>query len=330
MKKKLLSLLMATCMVAMVLTGCGEKEATGDDVKSSVEEADEEESDEEESEEAEESEEVVESTEEAEESKEVVESTEEAEESEEVVESTEEGEESEEVVESSEEIVETEEEEIIESEEGDEVKAPVVDEDGKDWSTAYDDYFENQASLDDNFKLDCSALMEGMSFNIIVAVSGETVQMSYDLATAKFDMYATKDKVYAYWELQGQSGWAWAPVESEEDVESLVDTSEYIVDPATIESCTYREAIEEDGVIYDMLDVVTNDGMNSVYFVNRDTQKIEKFTVDDGTTTMVCLVDEIESIEIPEEAMNSEEATMDDIAMSMFGVIMTAAYGMTE
>ena len=172
--------------------------------------------------------------------------------------------------------------------------------------------------------------MEGMSFNIIVAVSGETVQMSYDLATAKFDMYATKDKVYAYWELQGQSGWAWAPVESEEDVESLVDTSEYIVDPATIESCTYREAIEEDGVIYDMLDVVTNDGMNSVYFVNRDTQKIEKFTVDDGTTTMVCLVDEIESIEIPEEAMNSEEATMDDIAMSMFGVIMTAAYGMSE
>ena len=324
MKKKLLSLLMATCMVAMVLTGCGQKDATGDGVKASVEESKEsKEESKEEPKETEESTEEVEKTEE-------VEITEEVEETEEV-EITEEVEETEEVIDSSEEENEEDEESTEESDEvTDDELVPVVDENGVDWSKAYDDYFKNQKGLEDNFMLDCSAFMDGMNFEMIIAVSGETVQMSCDLAVAQFDMYATKDKVYAYWELQGQSGWVWAPVESENDVDSLIDTSDYIVDSEAIESCTYRETIEEGGVIYDILDVVTNEGMSIVYFVNRDTQKTEKYTMDDGNTSLVCLVEEIDSIEIPEEALNSEETTMDEIAMSMLGIIMSAAYGEIE
>ena len=61
MKKKILSLLMATCMVAMVLTGCTEKETSADGEKASVEESKEDEK--EESEEAEESTEEAEETE---------------------------------------------------------------------------------------------------------------------------------------------------------------------------------------------------------------------------------------------------------------------------
>jgi hypothetical protein len=176
--------------------------------------------------------------------------------------------------------------------------------------------------------LDCTAFMDDICVDMIVAVSGDTVQMSYDLATAQFDLYATKEKAYVYWEAQGQSGYAWAPVESEEDVTSIVDTSDYgIIDAETIESCTYRESIEDDGVIYDVLDVVTNDGVNNVYFINRESQNVEKITIDDGETTAVCMVKEIESIEIPEEALNSEETTMDEVAMTMLGILMMAAYG---
>ena len=321
MKKKLLSLLMATCMMAMVLTGCGEKEATGDDVKSSVEEADEEESDEEESEEAEESEEVVESTEEAEESEEVVESTEETEESEEVVESTEEAEESEEVVESTEDAEATKEEDAV----------ATVD---SDIAKMYEGYFEKDDILPENVKITASAAQRGITMDITMAHTADMDMMSFNLDTANMDMYIGKEKVYCRYELQGQEAWIWAPVTDDSEAEQLntmVDDS--LVDTENVTACEYRESIEEDGVVYDLLDISIDDGntaSTATYFVNRETQKIAKCVMEQDGETVVCLIEEIDSIEVPEEAENATEGTVEDVAGIMIGVIFAGAGMATE
>ena len=321
-------------MVAMVLTGCGEKEATGDDVKSSVEEADEEESDEEESEaeeseEAKESEEVVESTEEAKESEEVVESTEEAGESEEVVESTEEAEESEEVVESTEDAEATEEEDAEATEEED--AEATVD---SDIAKMYEGYFEKDDILPENVKITASAAQMGITMDITMAHTADMDMMSFNLDTANMDMYIGKEKVYCRYELQGQEAWIWAPVTDDSEAEQLdtmVDDS--LVDTENVTACEYRESIEEDGVVYDLLDISIDDGntaSTATYFVNRETQKIAKCVMEQDGETVVCLIEEIDSIEVPEEAENATEGTVEDVAGIMIGVIFAGAGMATE
>ena len=281
MKKKLLSLMMATCMVAMVLTGCGEKETTGDDVKASVEEADEEESDEEESE-AEESEEVVESTEDAE---------------------------------------ETEEEDA----------EATVD---SDIAKLYEGYFEKDDILPENVKITASAAQMGITMDIIMAHTADMDMMSFNLDTANMDMYIGKEKVYCRYELQGQEAWIWAPVTDDSEAEQLdamVDDS--LVDTENVTACEYRESIEEDGVVYDLLDISIDDGYTAstaTYFVNRETQKIAKCVMEQDGETVVCLIEEIDSIEVPEEAENATEGTVEDVAGIMIGVIFAGAGMATE
>ena len=280
MKKKLLTLLMAMTMTAMLFTGCGEKEADSDDVKASVEE----------------------SKEEKEESKE--ESKEVAEEStEEVVE---------EVVESTEEVVETEEEETVIA-------------DGEDWSNAYDDYFSRDDIMSEKTQITCAAVADEMTFDLIIAMDGDNMRMCYEFDEAMFDMYATKEKIYAFVEMQGESQWIWAPVESEEDVDTMFSMSDTgVLDTDAVESVNYRETVEEDGVIYDVLDVLA-EGTEATYFVNRETQKIEKCVMDQDGVAMVMLIDEIESLEIPAEAEDATESTAEEVMMTMLAVLFSAA-----
>jgi len=313
MKKKLLTLLMAMTMTAMLITGCGEKEETSGDAKASVEESKEDDKEEAKEESKEEAKEEA-----KEESEEVVEATE-AEEIEEVVESTEE------VAESTEEVVES-------SEETEGEDAAVVDADGKDWSKAYDDYFQRDDVMSDKMQFNCTAMAEDIAFDMVIAMADDNVRMSFIFDGAVFDMYAAKEKVYAYFEIQGQSQWVWAPVENEEDVDAMLEMSDAgMVDTESVESVTYREALEEDGVIYDVLDVVSNDGTEAAFFINRETQKLEKCVADQDGVTMVMLVEEIESVEIPVEAESkATESTLEDIMMSMISVILAGSGAMEQ
>lgn len=297
MKKKLLSLMMATFMVAMLLTGCGQKETSGDDVKASVEESREEskeESKEETKEVVEESKEVVESTEEVEES------TEEAE-SEEVVESTEEEEETEVVVDS-------------------------------DIAKMYEGYFERENTIPENVKITASTEQMGMTMDMTMAHTADMDMVAYSLAEANMNMYISKEKVYCRYEIQGQETWIWAPITNDLEAaqfESMMDDS--LVEPDYITACAYRESIEEDGVVYDLLDLSIDDGFSTgtaTYFVNRETQKVEKCVMEQDGSTVVCLIEEIDSIEVPEASKNATEGTVEDVAGVMMAVIL-AGSGMT-
>ncbi len=327
MKKKLLTILMAMTMTAMLITGCGEKEDTSGDAKSSVEESKEDDEDESEDETEEESkeeseeanEEVAESSEEVAESiEEVVESVE-AEESEEVVESSEEVvesvEEVEEVTEATEDVTETEEEEAE------------VDDTNNKGPINYDEYFQRTDIISDNVKITCTTESEDITFDLIVEVAGDKVRMCYNFDTLLFDMYATKEKVYAYCEMDGESKWVWAPVENEEDVDSIMEmTNSGLIDTESIESVKYRGVMDDDGVIYDKVDVVSVDGTTATYFVNYDTEKVEKCVMDQDGVSMVMLIDEIDSVEVPEEAEAlATESTVEEIMMLMVGVMLGGA-----
>ena len=306
MKKKLLSLLMATCMVAMVLTGCTEKETSADGEKASVEESKEDEK--------EEAEEAEESTEEAVESEETEESTEEAVESEETEESTEEVVESEEAEESTEEAEETE-----------------VD---SDIAKMYEGYLEKDDILPEKARLSATTSQMGVSMDMVVAQADDVAMMSYELAEAEMDIYVEKEKVYWRYELQGQETWSWAPITSDEEAEELNDMSDStLVDTENISSYAYRETIEEDGVTYDLLEAVVDDGTstgNATYFVNRETQKVEKCVMVQDDAEVVCLIEEIDTIEIPAEFENATEGTVEDVAMTVLAVIMMGSGMMTE
>lgn len=299
MKKKLLSLLMATCMVAMVLTGCTEKETSADGEKASVEESKEDEK--------EESEEAEESTEEAVESEETEESTEEAVESEEVEEST---------------------EEVVESEEAEETE---VD---SDIAKMYEGYLEKDDILPEKARLSATTSQMGVSMDMVVAQADDVAMMSYELAEAEMDIYVEKEKVYWRYELQGQEAWSWAPITSDEEAEELNDMSDStLVDTENISSYAYRETIEEDGVTYDLLEAVVDDGTstgNATYFVNRETQKVEKCVMVQDDAEVVCLIEEIDTIEIPAEFENATEGTVEDVAMTVLAVIMMGSGMMTE
>lgn len=307
MKKRVLSVMMAVCMMTMVITGCGQKnDVAGDDVNISAEETKEEA--EEETDEADTEESVEESVEAS--SEEIVEESEE----ENIAESAEE-----EIVEES-----TEEETTAESNE----KVPVIIDD-TDLTSAYEGYMEREGIISENVKMTASTTAENMTFEVEVATCGDFMMMRYDFGSASFKMYATKEKVYACTYLQGTESWMWAPVASQEEADEIVDMADTnMFETENVQSYSYRETVEEDGVIYDLLDAaIDEDETNGIvtYYVNRETQKIEKITMDQDGTTVVCLLEEIDSIEIPAEAENAEEGTTDDIMGNMLAVIFAAA-----
>lgn len=289
MKKRVLALLVSVSMMAVICTGCGEKETTGDDVKAPVEES-------QESAPAKES--VAESVQES---------------TEEVAESTEES------AEKAEESVEASEEKVAE----------VVDADGKDWSTAYDDYFERENITPVNALCTAMASADGVSFELNVAKVDDVMMMSYDFDTASFEMYATSDKVYAHYSMGAEETWIWAPVSSDDEVSALTDTANTtIIDTENITESKYRETMEEDGVIYDVLDTQIDDGTTTstaVVFVNRETQQISKCVMEEDGTSVVCLIEEIDTVEIPEAAANATEGTMEDVMGAMIGVMFLGA-----
>lgn len=204
--------------------------------------------------------------------------------------------------------------------------------DGTDWSTAYDDYFTRDNIMPATPKISGTAVGGGMSFEMVVAMDEENAFMSYDFGAVAMDMYVMPDKAYVRTEMEGQEAWIFAPITSKEEAQEMtvgIEDNTTLVDSEHIGTVTYREALEEDGVIYDVLDVTVEDGSgvpgNAVYFINRETQLIAKCVMERQGETAVCLVEEIESIELPAEAADATEGTIEDVLGTMVGVLFMGA-----
>lgn len=240
------------------------------------------------------------------------------------------------------EVTENPDDEEIKSVEGDvtevtgEVTTDIVPDDGIDWSVKYDDYFTRDNIMPANPRVAITIIGENVTIPYgVVAVAGEDAYMSYDFGTAAIDMYVFADKVYTFTRMEDQEMWYWAPVTTEDEtagLTNLADTS--LVDEEDMSDCAYREAIIDNGIVYDVLDVtVAGEDIASgtaTYFVNRETQLIEKCVMESEGATVIWLVEEIESIELPTEAETATEVTMEDIMGALVGVMLIGSGAAAE
>lgn len=228
------------------------------------------------------------------------------------------------------EIIEGEVTEIIETQDDD--ATGTTSDDGTDWSIAYDDYFTRDNIMPATPKITVTTVADGITFDMVVAMVEDVAYMSYDFGTVAMDMYVTTDKVYIRSEMEGQEAWNFAPITSEEEAQDMtvgIEDNTTLIDNDSIGTVTYREALEEDGVIYDVLDVTVDENSNmpgtAVYFINRETQMVAKCVMEQQGNTAVCLVEEIESIELPAEAATATEVPMEDVLGAMLGVLFMGA-----
>ena len=300
MKKRVLSVLVAMCVMSMVLTGCEQViEINGEDVMSVADEI---------KEQIEESM-VVESEEESSET--VV-----KEGSETVVEES-----SEEVVEeSSEEVTQEDTEEATEESSGE-----VVEFDTTDLAKAYEGYLEKEDIISKNVRCTATASSDGMTMEMILASVDDDFQIGYFFPAAEIDLYSVNKKVYCRYKLQGQEGWTWAAANSEEEADTLEGISDTSIIPLDdIHSYAYSETVEENGVVYDLILAETHSG-EATYYVNRETQKLAKVVMSEEGQEMFFNIEEIESIEIPDEAKNATEGTVEEVIGYLMAVIFSSA-----
>lgn len=234
------------------------------------------------------------------------------------------------------EVVEGEVVEIVEGEvtestatKGDDASGVILD-DTTDWSAAYADYFDRENIMPAKHQITIITAHNDLAIEMVMAVTGEDSFLSYDFATSALELYAVDGKVYAWTRVGAEEAWIWAPVESEEDAEVVTGITDLnLVDREDMAGWTYREAITENGVIYDVLEVEvadSNGAGTAVYFVNRATQYIEKCVMEpEGAVQAVCLVKEIEKVELPAEAAKAAEVPMEDVLGAIVEVMMVGS-----
>ena len=302
MKKRLLTILMAVSLMATALTACGGDDADKEDEK--VESVEDDDTEADEAEEAEENEGELE------------------------VKTEEPGDDGMIEVEGEVTVIEEDEEEVTPAESEEEDADSVAD---SEWANAYDDFFSREGILSEKLMISMSMEESGMVFDIAVGVAGEDMFMSYDFGTAGVELYLVDKVLYAGTKMEGVESWIYAPVTEGSDAESMFDmTDTGFTDVENATSCTYGGEVEENGIVYDILDVVIEEnGITSLaaYYVNRETQKIEKCVVEQDGVEAECFFTEIEEIVLPAEAANAVEGTEEEVFGALLGVMFMAMSG---
>lgn len=211
-----------------------------------------------------------------------------------------------------------------------ETETPVVEVVDGDWSTAYEGYFEREDIMSSKMHMSMNVSQDGMTFGFEMATADGNTFMNFDFGVVELDMYADAENIYTCTRMEGEEVWNYASITSEEDVEgvmSMGDTSG--VDTSAFTSCEYYEEVVEDGVVYDVLYAISEeDGevVETYCYVNRETQKLSKMVVDTEAGPMAVIITEIDKVEIPAEAFDGTEVTMDDVMGTVLGVIMMGAF----
>ncbi len=206
--------------------------------------------------------------------------------------------------------------------------------DGTDWSIAYDSYFEGNNILPEKMMMTTSISTQGVAADVLFAQDGVNCRMTYDFGSVIITLYADDANVYLYGEMGTDANWMQAPVADEADRAELVGESiTEVIDADSIISQTYREAINEDGLIYDVIDVLAKeiDGdtgeeqeQELTCFINRGTQLIDKLVITEEDNTAVCFFEEIDAVVIPDEAKNAEVGTAEELEETMSGLLLIA------
>lgn len=203
-----------------------------------------------------------------------------------------------------------------------------------DWSTAYEGYFEREGIMGENVSMSMDVSQDGLTFAFEMATVNEITYMNFDFGVVALEMYADEEKMYLYTEMEGETNWNYALLTSEEDVDGMLEIGESTtVDADSFSECVYYEEVIEDGVVYDVLYATsTEDGevTNAYCYVNRETQKLYKMSVVTEMGPMDMFIQEIDTLEIPAEALSGTEITMEDAGALLMGVIMAGVFSAME
>ncbi len=207
-------------------------------------------------------------------------------------------------------------------------------EDDTDWSIAYDSYFEGNNILPEKMMMTTSVSAQGVIADVLFAQDGVNSRMTYDFGSVIITLYSDDANVYLYGEMGDEASWMQALVEDEVQRAEIVGESiTEVIDADSIISQTYREAINEDGLIYDVIDILAKeiDGdtgeeqeQELTCFINRGTQLIDKLVITEAANTAVCFFEEIDAVVIPDEAKNAEVGTVEELNDTMSGLMLIA------
>lgn len=172
---------------------------------------------------------------------------------------------------------------------------------------------------------------DGVDMDIAVGFAQNGTYMSLGVSyedndPTRIDMYNIDDKVYVYAEMLGESQWTYALAENEDEVEDLMGVSEGMVDGLdtdVFDNAKYEKEVEENGVVYDIL-LLEEETSTSRFYIDRETQEIEKLVIEQDGETVEYEIKDIDEIELPKDAENAQEVTMEDVGMTFMAVIFAA------
>ena len=185
-----------------------------------------------------------------------------------------------------------------------------------DWSTAYDDFFADGISIPEAFEITTSIDVEGFVLDYMVAQDAGISLIRYRIGDYGVDAYT--DGSVIVMENIGLNGseWVYAEITSGDDMADILgaDFTELMGGVTdSVSSSSYVEAVEEDGVVYDVLEIDTDDTPALVY-VDRDRQVVSKMIIEAEGLEMVCKFEGFPAIEVPAGADSATEMTKDELA----------------
>ena len=199
---------------------------------------------------------------------------------------------------------------------------------GDDWSTAYDNYFANGITIPANFEITTQIDLGGIVLDYVIVMDTGVSMVRYRIGDYGVDAYS--DDYTIIMENIGLNGseWVCAEIESGDDVADILgaDFTELMGGATdTVSSSMYVEAVEENGVVYDVIEIDTEDTPALVY-INRNTQVLSKMILESEGLEMVCEFENPMAINIPAEAVNAAGMTKDELANYYQEAIVESVY----
>lgn len=199
---------------------------------------------------------------------------------------------------------------------------------GDDWSTAYDNFFDNGITIPESFEITTQMDLGGIVLDYVIAQDADVSMVRYRIGDYGVDAYTDGTEIVM--ENIGLNGseWAYAEIESGDDVANILgaDFTELMGGVTdSVSSSTYVEAVEEDGVVYDVMEIDTEDTPALVY-INRETQNVNRMILEAEGLEMICKFENTMSVNIPAEAANATGMTKDELAAYYQDAIVESVY----
>jgi len=199
---------------------------------------------------------------------------------------------------------------------------------GDDWSTAYDNFFDNGITIPENFVITTQMDLGGIMLNYEIAQDAEVSLVRYRIGDYGVDAYTINNTIIM--ENIGLNGseWVGASIESGDDVAEILgaDFTELMGGVTdSVSSSTYVEAVEEKGVVYDVMEIDT-EGTPALVYINRETQTVSQMVLEAEGLEMRCTFEGVSAIEIPDGLYTATEMTKDELASYYQEAIVESVY----